>query len=364
MGIGTTRRALFLCAILFLASCADFAGVPPPPSPTVPPRAASGLSPSPEPRRTPTADPDVRRFPETGHALRGAFRRFWERHGGLAAFGLPLTQAVAIDGATVQYFERARFESRDGSTVEIGRLGAEALLARGVPVAVAAAQPKCRFFPETRHNLCEPFKSFWQSHGGLAIFGLPITEAHAEASPTDGRTYTVQYFERNRFEHHPEHPAAFRVQLGLLGSEIYGKRLQAPAAAIDPAMQRLVDLTNAARRDAGLAALAVSPALMGVAASYSQVQAAQGAINHTGPDGSSFADRISRAGYRWSYCAENLAAGYGGPDEVFAAWMNSAGHRANILNPNVREIGVGVTHRPDDPGRMYNYWVMVLAAPR
>ena len=315
-------------------------------------------------------------FPETGYSIEGRFLEYWQANGGLPQFGYPISPVLTEAGEDsrprqVQYFERNRFELHPEQArpydVLLGRLGVISLKERGIdwqflPPATAAAG--CTFFPETRHNLCEPFKSFWQSHGGLAIFGLPITEAHAEASPTDGRTYTVQYFERNRFEHHPEHPAAFRVQLGLLGSEIYGKRLQVPSPAIDPAMQRLVDLTNAARRDAGLPSLAVSPALMGVAASYSEVQAAQGAINHTGPDGSSFADRISRGGYRWSVCAENLAAGYGGPDEVFAAWMDSPGHRANILNPNVREIGVGQTHRPDDPGRMYNYWVMVLAAPR
>ncbi len=72
------------------------------------------------------------------------------------------------------------------------------------------------YFPETGHTVGGDFLTFWQQHGGLATFGYPITEAFEE----DGRT--VQYFERQRFELHPEHAAPYNVLLGLLGVEALG----------------------------------------------------------------------------------------------------------------------------------------------
>jgi DMSO/TMAO reductase YedYZ molybdopterin-dependent catalytic subunit len=68
-------------------------------------------------------------------------------------------------------------------------------------------------FPETGHSISGEFQTFWGQHGGLATFGYPLTEAFEE----DGRT--VQYFERQRFELHPENAAPWNVLLGLLGTE-------------------------------------------------------------------------------------------------------------------------------------------------
>lgn len=77
-----------------------------------------------------------------------------------------------------------------------------------------------RVFPETGHTLRGAFLSFWEQHGGLAVFGYPITEEFDEESLTDGQTYRVQYFERQRFELHPENAAPWNVLLGLLGVEL------------------------------------------------------------------------------------------------------------------------------------------------
>ena len=61
---------------------------------------------------------------------------------------------------------------------------------------------------------------YWQQHGGLPVYGYPISEAFQEVSPNDGKTYLVQYFERQRFEYHPENKGTrFEVLLGRLGAE-------------------------------------------------------------------------------------------------------------------------------------------------
>lgn len=81
-----------------------------------------------------------------------------------------------------------------------------------------AADP--RYFPETQHNLADPMLSYWQRHGGLPVFGFPISEAFPERNADTGQTYSTQYLERNRFEAHPENGAPYDVLLGRLGVEV------------------------------------------------------------------------------------------------------------------------------------------------
>lgn len=159
-------------------------------------------------------------FSQTGHYARGAFLSFWERRGGLAIFGYPLTEEYIrqSDGKLVQYFERARFELRvlgpDRAVVELGLIGAEYMQSRGLGfprIAPFRSTPTRRFFPETGHSLQGAFKTFWESRGGVEIFGYPLSEEIPELLP-DGVQRTVQYFERARFELH-----GGTVQLGLLG---------------------------------------------------------------------------------------------------------------------------------------------------
>ena len=78
-----------------------------------------------------------------------------------------------------------------------------------------------------------PFLAYWRAHGGLAIFGYPISEEFAENG------YTVQYFERNRFEYHPEYAGhANEVLLGLLGVDITRHRGLIPLAGLSQAFSR------------------------------------------------------------------------------------------------------------------------------
>ena len=157
--------------------------------------------------------------------------KYWSSHGGLGVFGYPISEARtetnANDGKdyTVQYFERNRFEyhPENGNTpndVLLGLLGAELTTLRTFPTAAPFPSTDTSiYFPETQHSLSEPFLSYWQKTGGLAIFGYPISEPFTEKSATDGKDYTVQYFQRNRFEYHPENQAPYDVLLGLLGHD-------------------------------------------------------------------------------------------------------------------------------------------------
>ncbi len=86
------------------------------------------------------------------------------------------------------------------------------------PAAVAAAT--CQSFPENGKQVCEPFLGYWQQHGGLAQQGLPLSDAANETNAANGQMYLTQYFERARFEYHPEvADPQYQVLLGLLGSE-------------------------------------------------------------------------------------------------------------------------------------------------
>ena len=198
-------------------------GFPAPlPSPT---RTPLPSAPVPDPRL-----PGVLYFAATGHSLQGGFRAYWETHGGLAQFGYPLTEEFYEGGYTVQYFERNRFEwhpaNRPPSDILLGLLGRTVTTGREneEPFRYHPANGSAQYFPETGHTIAPQFYPYWDAHGGLPVYGYPISEPFTEINPADGRPYLVQYFERNRLEYHPELSAAFRVSLGLLGSEVLRAR--------------------------------------------------------------------------------------------------------------------------------------------
>lgn len=105
-------------------------------------------------------------------------------------------------------------------------------------------------------------------------------------------------------------------------------------------------LVNKERAAAGCGPLATNAKLSAAARTYSDTMARSGVMSHTGPDGSTMTSRVEAAGYQWSRLGENIARGQSDADAVMNAWMNSSGHRANILNCDFREIGIGV-HKGD-----------------
>jgi hypothetical protein len=207
------------------------------------PTPASGpvSTPIPTPPTARVEDPHnllVTYFPVVGHTLRGGFRDYWNSHGGLAQFGYPIAEefreASHTDGKSyiVQYFERARFEwhpeNRPPFDVLLGLLGRTITQGRENEPPFRPAPPQTTpgytYFRPTGHNLAPEFAPYWKTHGGLPVYGYPISEAFNEISPTDGKSHLVQYVERNRLEYHPELPEAYRVSLGLLGAEILRQR--------------------------------------------------------------------------------------------------------------------------------------------
>lgn len=88
--------------------------------------------------------------------------------------------------------------------------------------------PNVLYFYETGHKLQGGFRQYWEAHGGLNQFGYPITEEYQETA-ADGKSYTTQWFERARFEFHPENRPPYDVLLGLLGREVTKGRENEPA---------------------------------------------------------------------------------------------------------------------------------------
>ncbi|MEW2288097.1 CAP domain-containing protein [Streptomyces sp. NPDC047841] len=131
----------------------------------------------------------------------------------------------------------------------------------------------------------------------------------------------------------------------------------APTATASGVTAEIVQLVNTERAKAGCQPLALNSTLTKAAQAHSDDMAAHQNMSHTGSDGSSPGDRITRAGYTWSSYGENVAYGYGTAQQVMDGWMSSPGHRANILNCGFKEIGVGLAQ----PG---SYWTQDFGTSR
>lgn len=122
------------------------------------------------------------------------------------------------------------------------------------------------------------------------------------------------------------------------------------------AAQQVVSLVNAERARAGCGPLTENSLLTRAAQGQSDDMAARDFFDHTNPDGDGPGERVTATGYQWSTYGENIAKGQATAAEVMEGWMNSPGHRANILNCDFREIGIGL-HTSGGP-----YWTQVFGA--
>lgn len=141
-----------------------------------------------------------------------------------------------------------------------------------------------------------------------------------------------------------------------------------PPAPADPTVaDQVLALVNSERARAGCRPVTLDARLSAAALAHSQDMASNNYFDHTGADGSSAADRVTRAGYDWSMTGENIAAGYDSPAEVMAGWMDSPGHRANILNCQYAHMGLGYVYEAGDsfpgPYGYSHYWTQAFGRP-
>jgi uncharacterized protein YkwD len=124
----------------------------------------------------------------------------------------------------------------------------------------------------------------------------------------------------------------------------------------------LLRLTNLERQKVRLPPLKLSSQLTRAAQSHAADMARNNYFSHTGLNGSSMADRAKGTGYKYFALGENIAAGKATPEGTIRQWMNSPGHRANILNSRFTEIGFGYANAPNS--RYRHYWVQVFGTPQ
>jgi len=122
----------------------------------------------------------------------------------------------------------------------------------------------------------------------------------------------------------------------------------------------VVDRTNAERTRRGLRPLTVDTRLAAAAQAHSADMVQRGFFAHESPDGRQVWDRAVAAGYAYRKVAENIAAGQRSAEEVVRGWMESPGHRANILDGDLAQIGVGRV----EGGSYGVYWTQVFGTPR
>jgi uncharacterized protein YkwD len=128
----------------------------------------------------------------------------------------------------------------------------------------------------------------------------------------------------------------------------------------EPQLARMLELHNGERRARGLRGLLLNIDLADAAQRHAEDMLRRGYFSHTSQDGTLFYQRITREGYRYARCAENIAWGSGSrgsPDSIFRGWMMSSGHKTNIINVNLKEVGFGVALGSYRGTRNVSMWV-------
>lgn len=132
----------------------------------------------------------------------------------------------------------------------------------------------------------------------------------------------------------------------------------------DPSRVRseMLAAVNEVRRKTGAPPLRMNADLQEAAQAHAQDMLARGFFAHKNPSGTTVRERSRKAGYDWRTIGENIAEGQKSVDEVVTTWMNSPGHRANMLNPAFRELGVGLVTGKARNGEYRVIWVQNFGA--
>lgn len=125
--------------------------------------------------------------------------------------------------------------------------------------------------------------------------------------------------------------------------------------------QQILTLVNLERKKANLQPLTLNSQLAQAAQNHTNDMVSKSYFSHTSPSGGTMTSRVNATGYKYSAIGENIAAGSGTATATMTQWMNSPGHRANILNPKFRELGVGYAQSND---QYRYYWTQVFGSAR
>lgn len=143
----------------------------------------------------------------------------------------------------------------------------------------------------------------------------------------------------------------------------------AASASASATAKEVLAIINAARADAGCPPLKLNSKLMAAARVHANNMAKKDFFGHANKDGSKFSNRVKKQGYRYKMVAENIAAGQATARAAAYGWLQSPGHRRNILNCKMKDTGIAVAYQADDKPMMgnskpfYYYWVQVFASP-
>ena len=172
-------------------------------------------------------DEEFRFFDQTGHNVQGMFWDYYQSvKDAETVLGYPITEEfVNRENKLVQYFQRARLEVSDGQ-VRLSALGLDSYRS-GIQLNINNSLA-CRAY-DTGFSICFSFLEYFDAHGGLALFGYPISPFEYQDK------VIVQYFQNGRLEWHPSNPDGQRVVTGDLGLPYFNKVNEDPAR-LQPAM--------------------------------------------------------------------------------------------------------------------------------
>jgi hypothetical protein len=180
----------------------------------------------------PLSQAQDRRYFESGYWISGDFRDYFETNGELEIFGYPITAPyMNDDGVFVQYFQNARIEYHAANPapyrVQLGLLGDELGYRQPPARPPTTLSPRKVYFPETGHTVSYMFLDYFREHGGINIFGYPISEMFIE------NQRIVQYFQRLKLVWDVQ---TSEVTVGNLG-EVYvaANRDRIPPNTLEPA---------------------------------------------------------------------------------------------------------------------------------
>lgn len=218
--------------------------------------------------------------------------------------------------------------------------------APGMAVAVAVACGLLTALPSAA-NAARPGPSGGQRHPGPPV---PKYEQQPRFWETSGTW---------RLSPEPNGKGAERPRAQGPKKPQQGKQREGGDARAGEAAAAVVRAVNRERDRAGCPQVHPHRDLMRAARGHSAAMGRSGRLSHYETDGSDVSDRMTDAGYAYSKAAENVSAGPPDGEAAVESWMESPGHRRNIVNCAFQDVGVGVSFAPDGP-----WWTLLLAAPR